>query len=334
MGAVGRIVARTITTVREVVAVERRVGRSRRQTSLLLVLFLLSACRSAQAASLPYVDLRQGQPLPVAAATDIAPLRVAVAAIISPKGTVESYSELANYLGAKLGRPAHLIQRRTYAEVNRLIEANEVDLALVCTSAYVDGRDQFGMELLVAPEVDRQSVYYSELIVPSNSAAQRMADLRGKVFAFTDPMSHSGRIYPTYLVQQLDETPDVFFRRTFFTYSHDKAIEAVAAGVADGAAVDSLVLAYALERDPTLQERIKVIHRSPPFGIPPVVVPPDLPARQKVQLREILLSMEADPAGRRILTELGIDRFVLLDDSAYDSARLLRRMVGESSWVP
>lgn len=286
-----------------------------------LCLSLLAGCAQARAEPLPYVDLSQRAPLPPAAPAEVIPLRLAVAAIFSPQGTVESYSGFADYLSQKLNRPVELIQRRTYAEVNELVAQNDVDLAFVCTSAYVDGHDAFGMELLAAPEVNREHIYYSVLIVPANSSAQTMSDLRGQVFAFTDPMSHSGRAYPTYLLQQLNTTPETFFGRTFFTYSHDKAIQAVAQGVADGAAVDSLVLDYALQRDPALAERITIIHRSPPFGIPPVVVPPQLPPRQKAELRQILLDMPADPIGRQILAGLGFDRFTVLDDSAYDSAR-------------
>ncbi len=285
------------------------------------LLMLLVGCAPAQAESLPYVDLNQREPLPPAAPANVIPLRLAVAAIISPEGTAESYGGLADYLARKLNRPVELIQRRTYAEVNDLVAKNAVDLAFVCTSAYVDGHAAFGMELVVAPEVNQEHVYYSVLIVPADSPAQTMADLRGKKFAFTDPMSHSGRVYPTYLLHQLGTTPAEFFDRTFFTYSHDKAIQAVSAGIADGAAVDSLVLDYALERDPALSHQIRIIHRSPPFGIPPVVASPGLPPRQKAELRQILLDMPADPTGRQILAELGFDRFTVLDDSAYDSAR-------------
>ena len=296
--------------------------------ALLLAATLSSACATAQAEALPYIDLSQREALPAAAPTDVTPLRLAVAAIISPQGTVESYSALANYLSEKLNRPVELVQRRTYAEANALIKRGEVDLAFVCTSAYVAGHDEFGMELLAAPEVDGQQVYYSVLIVPANSAAQNISDLRDKVFAFTDPMSHSGRAYPIYLLQELGATPEEFFSRTFFTYSHDKAIEAVAAGVADGAAVDSLALNYALQRDPSLGEKIKIIHKSPPLGIPPVVVPPDLSPEQKSQLRRILLTMNDDPAGRQALSELGFDRFTILADSAYNSARTVIRSSG------
>jgi phosphonate transport system substrate-binding protein len=286
-----------------------------------LILIVLIGCGIAQAESLPFVDLSQREPLPAVAPAEVLPLRLAVAAIFSPQGTAESYTGLANYLGQKLNRPVELIQRRTYAEVNELVEKKAVDLAFVCTSAYVDGHKQFGMELLAAPEVNQEHIYYSVLIVPANSPAQTMADLQNQVFAFTDPMSHSGRVYPTYLVQQLGSTPVQFFSQTFFTYSHDKAILAVAERIANGAAVDSLVLDYALQRDPLLAERIKIIHRSPPFGIPPVVVPPTLSPRQKAELRQILLEMSTDPAGQKILAELGFDRFTLLEDNAYDSAR-------------
>lgn len=293
-----------------------------------LPVILLAACGAAQAQELPYVNLNQREPLPLAAPAEVVPLRLAVAAIFSPQGTVESYNGLAAYLSHKLGRPVELVQRRTYAEANELIERGQVDLAFVCTSAYVAGHDEFGMELLLAPEVNGEQVYYSVLITPAGSPAQSMADLQGAVFAFTDPMSHSGRVYPTYLLQQLGTTPDEFFSRTFFTYSHDKAIQAVAEGVADGAAVDSLVLDYALQRDPSLAERVKIIHRSPPFGIPPVVVPPTLPPRQKAELRQILLDMPADPEGRQILASLGIDRFTPLDDSAYNTARQIIAVTG------
>ena len=295
--------------------------KSDRLLIFLLIAGLLTGCRAVQAEELPYVDLSQREPLPPVAPAEVIPLRLAVAAIISPEGTADSYDGLAEYMGQKLGRPVELIQRRTYAEANALIEQGHVDLAFVCTSAYVAGHDDFGMELLTAPEVDGQQVYYSVLIVPADSPAESIADLQGKIFAFTDPMSHSGRVYPTYLVQHLDTTPEKFFSRTFFTYSHDKAIDAVADRVADGAAVDSLVLDYALTRDPPLAQRIKIIHRSPPFGIPPVVVPPNLSPRQKAELRQILTDMSADPKGRQILAELGFDRFTPLDDSAYDTAR-------------
>lgn len=297
---------------------------------VLFIALLLTGCAGTPAA--PVIRLSQLEPLPTQSARVI-PLRVAVAAVISPRGTVESYRPLLDYLSRRLSRPVELIQRRTYAEVNDLLEQGEVDVAFVCTSAYVAGHQQFGMELLAAPQVNGAAVYYSVLIVPANSAARSMADLRGKVFAFTDPMSTSGRMYPTWLVQQIGATPETFFARTFFTYSHDDAIRAVAEGLADGAAVDSLVYDYAIRRDPALGARTRVIHRSPPFGIPPVVVRPDTRPQLKAELQQALLELADDPrsAGEAALQAIGVERFILIDDSAYDSVRDVLNSVGAAA---
>lgn len=291
---------------------------------LLVVIFFLAACSPSQTiVTSGYVNLDQRSPLPTPLNRAITPLRVAVAAVISPQGTVESYTALLNLIGKSLQRPVELVQRRTYMEINDLVKDGDVDMAFVCTSAYIAGHDQFGMELLVAPQVDGQTVYYSLLIVPSDSTAKSMADLKGKIFAFTDPISLSGRMYPTYLVNQLGSTPEDFFSRTFFTYSHDQAIQAVANKVADGAAVDSLVYAFAVSRDPQLGELIQVIHRSPAFGIPPVVVNPNIRPQLKAELQSLLLNMHTTAAGLQALKAIGVDRFVLIDDSAYNDVRTL-----------
>lgn len=301
---------------------------------LLITALLVSCSPIPQTDIAGHVDLNNLQPLPTPEGYEAIPLRVAVAAVISPKGTVESYSPFLDYLEEKLNRPVELIQRRTYLEVNDLIEHGEVDIAFVCTSAYIQGHDTFGMELLVAPQVDGKTTYNSYLIVPTSSQAQSMKDLRGRVFAFTDPISLSGRVYPTYIVQQLGFTPEEFFARTFFTYSHDEAIRAVASGVADGAAVDSLVYDYAIARDPSLAEKVKIIHRSPDFGIPPVVVSPFARPQVKEELQSLFLEMANDIHAQDALDSIGVERFVLIDDNAYDSVRALMGVIPTSAVQP
>jgi len=297
---------------------------------LLVAAVALGGC-GAVGGDVPFVNLAERHALPEAASTEIEPIRMAVAAVLSPEGNIDNYSGLARYLGERLGRPVELVQRRTYAEVNDLVAAGSVDLAFVCTSAYVSGSGQGTMDLLVVPEIDAARVYYSSVIVPAGSTVDTVADLKGEIFAFTDPMSHTGRVYPTYLVQQLGEDPESFFSASFFAYSHDRAIEAVAGGVAAGAAVDSLVLDHAIARDPSLQQRVNVIHRSPPFGIPPVVVPSGLSDDFRRQLEHALLDLQHDSEGRAILTELGVDKFVIGDDADYDGARVVVEATGIDS---
>jgi phosphonate transport system substrate-binding protein len=296
---------------------------------VLFFLFLLPAgCSSPPVVpAAGFVDLNQLQPLPTPVEQEIQPLRVAIAAVISPQGTAESYAPLLDYLSDKLDRPVERIQRRTYAEVNELLSSGEVDMAFVCTSSYLLGKREFELQLLAAPQVEGEVVYHAQLIVPARSLATSIEDLRGKAFAFTDPTSFTGRVYPTYLLQKLGEQPETYFARIFFTYSHDDAIRAVADGVADGASVDSLVLEFALKRTPELAQQIRIIHTSPPFGMPPVVISPDLRPQTRAELEAILLNMHQDADGLAALQSLDYDKFVQVSPGDYQSAEQIESLV-------
>jgi phosphonate transport system substrate-binding protein len=71
-----------------------------------------------------------------------------------------------------------------------------------------------------------------------------------------------------------------------------------------------------------------VIDTSPAFGIPPVVVPSATPASVRTMFEELLTGLVDDPAGPKILSTLGVDRFVFGQDSDYDGVRLMVRETG------
>lgn len=254
-------------------------------------------------------------------------VRMAVAPVLSPRTTLDTYQELINYMAQRLGRQVELVQGKTYGGINNLVKSGDVAVALVCSGAFVAGQEDFGMEALVVPVVDGETIYYSYLIVPKGSPAEGLRDLRGKTFAFTDPLSNSGRLVPLFELWRIGERPETFFERFIFTYSHDNSIKAVAGGLVDGAAVDSLVYDYLAAQGHEYVAKTKVIWRSPPYGINPVVVNSALDPQLKSQLRDLFLTMHEDEEGRRILDDLLIDRFVLPEEGAYDSIRDMQRAV-------
>lgn len=265
----------------------------------------------------------------VTTASTVPSLDIAVAAMISPKETLVSYRDMLDYISARMEMPLNLLQRDTYSEINDLVQLGDVEMAFVCTGAYTEGKREFGMELLVVPQMYGETFYYSYIIVPDNSSAMTLEDLRGKMFAFTDPLSNSGKLAPTYMLARMNETPDSFFSSYTFTYSHDRSIDAVSEKVLDGAAVDSLIWNYIDSKNPGVTAKTRIIVKSPPYGIPPVVVPPDLDPVLKEKLKQVLLHMHEDEEGRRILAEIRIERFVEAQDGLYDSVREMEASLGE-----
>ncbi len=256
-----------------------------------------------------------------AATPAVQPLRVAVGAMISPRETFTAYRRLVDYLGERMQRPGELVQRKTYVEVSELLQKGQIDVAFICSGPYALGRDTFGFELLATPEVQGRHDYRAYLIVSRDSAYQQLEDLRGKVFAFTDQDSNTGKLVPTYWLAKLGETPESFFSRTLFTYSHDNSILAVSRALVDGASVDSLIWDYYRFKTPELTARTRIIKKSEPYGIPPLVATRGVPQDIRDRLREVLFDMHRDPEGRDILRELMIERFIVPQDAWYEPIR-------------
>jgi phosphonate transport system substrate-binding protein len=261
-------------------------------------------------------------------------VRVAIASVVSPKESYVYYEDMIQYISQKIGGSVKIDQRRSYQEINDLIKNNEIDFAFVCGGAYIDGNSEFGMKLLVVPIVHGNTTYNSYIIVQNESNYTDLTDLRGKKFAFSDPLSNSGKLYPAYRLFLLNETPDSFFGKDeqgknnwFYTYSHDNSIIAVAEKLAEGAAVDSLVYEYMKETHPEIIAETRILEISPPFGIPPIVVSENIDPFLEEKLRDIFLDMNNNEEGKKILANVKIDRFTQLNDSAYDSIREMRKYV-------
>lgn len=252
------------------------------------------------------------------------PLRIAVGGMITPREGFVYYRGFLDYIGTKLGRHVEFIDREGYREINQLLRSGNVDVAFVCSGPYVEGRREFGLELLVAPQAYGQTVYYAYIVVARDSPITRFEELRGRSFAFADPDSNTGRLVPEYMLAKMGETPDSFFSKHVFTNAHDKSIKAVAQGIVDGASVDSLIWDYADKTNPQFTSKTKIIRKSAPYAIPPVVVRPGLDNKLKKDLKRIFLSAHADPEGKEILKNMMIDKFVEIDDKAYDSIREMK----------
>jgi phosphonate transport system substrate-binding protein len=253
-------------------------------------------------------------------------LRVAVGAMISPKETFIYYQQLIEYIGRKMERPIELVQRNTYGEINRLLGRGEIDLAFICSGPYAGGKEEYGFDVLATPSVHGSCFYRSYLIVNKDSHHQRLEDLRGRVFAFTDPESNTGRLAPTYWLSQMGEEPERFFSKVIYTYSHDNSILAVGRGLVDGAAVDGLVWEYFGNTNPELTRPTRIIKQSELYAIPPVVASGSFPDEQRKQVSQILVSMHLDSEGRRILGALMIDRFVVPPAEWFHSVKEIQKM--------
>lgn len=279
--------------------------------SILLMAFLIAGCYGKN--TVPYVNFEQPVPVPkITAEEEISqrPILIALATVLSPHETIYYYRQIAAHVSQKTGRPAVLVQRKTYEEVNILLANGDVDIAFMSTGAYSSYRGMNEIELLVMAEYEGTTLYNAEIIVHRDSDFSHIDDLQGRTFAFTDPLSYSGHMVIEDYLRKRRTLPELYFKRYFYTYSHDKSLWAVANRVADGASLDSQILDYARAKNPELLEKVRIIATIGPAPTGPIAIKKQMNPELKEQLREIFLTMHQDAAANAVLKELIIHRFV------------------------
>ncbi len=254
-------------------------------------------------------------------------LKFAIASMVSAERTWHSYKDLVNIISTKVDLKSNIILRGSYKDVRNMIEQGKIDIAFVCTGTYIASFKSKSMELLVVPEFKKGLEYKCYIITHRNSNILNNSELKGKVFAYTDPESNTGCIVPKWIFKRID-IKESDFKKVVFTGSHDKSIKAVANEYIDAAAVDALIFNSMLNHDHNLKDKLRIIWESPSFGIPPIVVNNNIEVEKKVKLKQVLLNFGKTNNEKKILKELQIVRFKEPNPESYNSVLNIWREVG------
>ena len=254
---------------------------------------------------------------------------IAIASMTSPKETYQYYSDLINFISKKVDHPIYIKQKKTYEEVNKMLEKSEIDFAFICSGAYTSAYKTHKLRLLVAPQINNKLHYHAYIIVNKNSGITSFKELKDKSFVFTDPLSNTGKLYPKKRLIEMNTTPQEFFMKTVYSYGHDISIQMVNRGIIDGASVHSLIYNYIAYYHPEEVSNINIIEESEEFGMPPIVVPTSLPEGKFRKYQEVFLNMHKDSIGMEILSKLHIDSFRIVDNSIYSSVFTQMKEINE-----
>ncbi len=292
--------------------------------------FLLTACGAPTEGATVPLDQALAQLSPVAEAGGPA-LTVGVAVALSPAEVVERYGPFVTWLGNALGLPTELVQRRSLAEVVDLVFTGRVDVAILDVGAYLASADSGRVSLVGTPAWGDGATPHAVLVTGPSAGGRSLGELKGAVFAASDPLSLSGSLYPTSLILDLGEDPDTFFGGEIHPVGQDRAIQAVAQGLADLTAVDDWVLRSALQRDPSLLGRLRVVEVSGPYPGPAIVVGNSASGALADEIATLVLGAINDPDATTALRSMGALGFVPATDELFDRARDLTPMGGGST---
>lgn len=242
---------------------------------------------------------------------------------LEPEALQRSYEQLANYLSGALHVPVEVVRADSYSSLGELMRQGQVDLGSFSPLSYVRARHADpGLLPVVNFIADGSATSAGYIVVKADGPLQTLEDLAGKRFAFVDPSSTTGFLYPRALLRSKGIDPRRYFSQTFFAGNHEAALMAVYEGRADAAATYQGALP-ALRRnehvDPLSFRIIAKTLRTPKdifcarAGLPPKVL---------TQIRRALLALSVRTAqGRAILGPLDVNGFIPAEDRMYDTVR-------------
>jgi phosphonate transport system substrate-binding protein len=221
----------------------------------------------------------------------------------------------------------------SYATGIEAMASGEVDAMLVSPQSYAQAKEKANAELFATTSTDQE--YYSVFITQAdNDEINDLEDLEGTNFAFVDPSSSSGYLYPKgTLVNELDldtdqvEQSGYFFDNVLYSGSHDNSVVGVSMGDYEAAAVTNSAYGRMVEAGAVEDGLIKEVGRTPDIPNPSYVMRGDLPEDFKEALKEAYYSFD-DSEYFEAIHGNPDTRLVEIDESYYAEALETLELIG------
>ncbi|MBW4612721.1 MAG: PhnD/SsuA/transferrin family substrate-binding protein [Desmonostoc vinosum HA7617-LM4] len=231
------------------------------------------------------------------------------------------YQAIAAYLSRILAVETQLHQGECDPLEDSLLFEDKIDLAFICGLPLIrycqSVSDQ--LQTLVAPVMQasryqNRPIYFADVIVNADSDIKVFADLAQKTFCYNDLGSNSGYNLLRHKLIQEKYSFD-FFAKTIQSGFHQRSIRWVVEGLADCAAIDSVVLGQELHDFPELAQHLRVVEVLGPSPMPPIVAARHLGISLIQQIQLALLRPDAEL--QRVMEQFGVRRFSAVELKDY-----------------
>lgn len=198
-----------------------------------------------------------------------------------------------------LGMQVIAIEDITYLVAIEAMRAGNLDIMMASAFNYIMARDVVDVDLLATIRMGGEGNFTAFITRDDNHDIQTLEDLRGRSFAFVDPASTSGAIFPKYhFVENYGVNPDLimhsgeFFSTAIYSGSHNASIMGVYFGDFDGAAVAYMLISDLEASGAISPGSIRKVDRTAAFPDPTYIVRSALGEELIDQLQQFFLTYD------------------------------------------
>ena len=150
---------------------------------------------------------------------------------------------MVKYLSEQLHMPVDMVLVDGYGPTIEAMRAEKVDMISGSSLTYLLAAQKAGAEAIVARGYPDGSIggYRSVIAVPKDSPIHSMQDLKAHakdlVFAFAEPASTSGYLYPRVGLMDAGINPDTDFKKVVFAGNHLATVMTIKSGKVDAGSI-------------------------------------------------------------------------------------------------
>lgn len=192
-------------------------------------------------------------------------LRVSAIPDENPAELLRIYTPFAEYLAQELGMKVQFTPVVDYAATVEGLAARKLDLVWYggFTSVQAVRRTGGTARRLVMRQEDAE--FRSVFVARPGSGITRLADLRGRTFAFGSVSSTSGHLMPRYFLLQAGLVPERDLKQVAYSGAHDATALWVESGKVDAGALNFLVWEKLVQQRKVDPARVAVFYTTPPY---------------------------------------------------------------------
>jgi phosphonate transport system substrate-binding protein len=236
-----------------------------------------------------------------------------------------AYESLTKAISAKLGCPVELFIPTSYNAEIEAMRNGKLDVAQFGPLGYILAHQIAGADA-IATYSDAQgnpSTYTASIVTYPGSGITTLKQVAGHSFAYADPASTSGHLFPAYGLRKGGIDPDHGVKG-IYAGSHTASFEAIRNHKVDAGELNSIQIQAGKDQNMWDQAQWMTLWQSQPIPVDPITVRRDLPAAFKARLTAVLQSFNfagLSPEVVKVFPTKGTTRFVKTTDSAYDPVR-------------
>jgi phosphonate transport system substrate-binding protein len=240
---------------------------------------------------------------------------------------VPIYERLGKLIGDKLGCEVKVYVATNYNAEIEAMRNGKLEIGEFGPLGYVLAHQVAKAEAVAAfgTKDGKPDTYWATLVTYPGSGITTAAEIKGHTFAFSDPASTSGHLFPAYGLRKAGVDPDKDIR-AIFAGSHTSSFEALYNHKVDAGELNSEQLESAKQRGHYKDGDLVFLWKSDPIPTDPFTVRGDLAAAFKQRVSVVLQNLdlsELPEQDRKIMVGAGITRLVPQNDAAYDGIRAL-----------